>query len=220
MKNLKYISGGASILAVTAIFVLAAFFLGKSLTPVSATVEACFCHNINNNPETICTDNEGLINGHMGHVETDFDTLGACTGTPTPTPTPSSSSSPTPTPTPTPTPEQCEEDCEPTSTPTPTPTPTPGDGDICSTIDGVQTSIPDGWFQLPDSTICRQFQFGGPPPPPEAGSQVLGASTGQVLGASTMAGAGSFDSALYQVIMGLGGIITSFGLKNVLRKSN
>lgn len=38
----------------------------------------CFCHNINNNPTTICTDNQGLINGHQGHVDAGNDTLGAC----------------------------------------------------------------------------------------------------------------------------------------------
>jgi hypothetical protein len=42
----------------------------------------CFCHNINNNPVTICTDNEGLINGHMGHVENGDDTLGICSNAP------------------------------------------------------------------------------------------------------------------------------------------
>jgi len=217
MKNLKFISGGASVLAVTAVFVLASFFLGKSLTKVSATVDVCFCHNSGNNPETICTDNEGLISGHMGHVDDDFDSLGACTNTPTPTPTgtptPTPTGTPTGTPTPTPTATPTDE-----SSPTPTATPTPADGDLCSTIDGVQTSIPDGWFQLPGSTICREFSGSGPSPSDPG--VVLGASTGQVLGASTMAGAGSFDSTLYQVIMGLGGIITSFGLKNVLRRSN
>ena len=214
MKNLKFISGGASVLAITAVFVLASFFLGKSLTKVSAVAEVCFCHNLNNNPITICTDNEGLISGHMGHVEGQSDSLGACTGTPTPTPTSTPTGTPTGTPTPTPTATPIDEE----SSPTPTATPTPGDGDLCSTIDGVQTSIPDGWFQLPGSTICREFSGSGPSPSDPG--VVLGASTGQVLGASTMAGAGSFDSALYQAIMGLGGIITSFGLKNVLRRSN
>lgn len=40
--------------------------------------EVCFCHNINNNPITVCTSTEGLINGHMGHVENGSDTLGIC----------------------------------------------------------------------------------------------------------------------------------------------
>jgi hypothetical protein len=38
---------------------------------------------------------------------------------------------------------------------------------------------------------------------------------GQVLGASTMAGTGTFDETLYEVIMGVGGILTFIGIKNL-----
>ena len=39
-----------------------------------------------------------------------------------------------------------------------------------------------------------------------------GGQTGQVLGASTMAGTGTFEESLYSIIMGLGGISTIFGI--------
>jgi hypothetical protein len=42
-----------------------------------------------------------------------------------------------------------------------------------------------------------------------------GGTGGQVLGASTMAGTGSFEENLYLAIMGIGGTITAFGLKNI-----
>lgn len=153
---------------------------------------------------------------------------------------------PSPTVSPTPTPEPCVDGCE-TSSPSPTPTtfdacpnldgiqetvpdgydvdeqdncvpeptPTPTPGDVCTNIDGFQGSVPDGWFQISaDSTFCRQFQYGGPPPPPAAG--------GQVLGASTMAGTGSFTESLYLAIMTLGGTLFLTGYKNfkkALRKA-
>jgi hypothetical protein len=65
--------------------------------------------------------------------------------------------------------------------------------------------------QHPDAAglNCVSFSQAGPPPqgpytPPQ----------GQVLGASTMAGTGSFAENLYIAIMGLGGIITALGVKN------
>lgn len=56
-----------------------------SVTPVDAHQgpypheTVCFCHNVEHNPHTICTNVQGLINGHMAHVQTGFDTLGQCT---------------------------------------------------------------------------------------------------------------------------------------------
>lgn len=38
----------------------------------------CFCHNVNNNPHTICTDEQGEINGHTTHVNNGSDTQGEC----------------------------------------------------------------------------------------------------------------------------------------------
>ena len=57
--------------------------------------ETCFCHNVNHNPHTICTDDQGWINGHLGHVNNGTDTLGECVA-PTVTPTPTVTPSPTP----------------------------------------------------------------------------------------------------------------------------
>lgn len=89
--------------------ILAAFTLATS--SVSAVAQTCFCHNVLHNPHTICTSNQGLISGHMAHVQSGFDSLGIC---PTPTPTGSPSGSPSPTPTPT---------GSPSSSPSPTPSP-------------------------------------------------------------------------------------------------
>lgn len=80
--------------------------------------QVCFCHNMLHNPHTICTSNQGQINGHTTHVNNGSDTLGACVF-PTPTiyvPSPTPSVEPTGTPEVTPTPE-------PTATPEATPTP-------------------------------------------------------------------------------------------------
>ena len=49
-------------------------------------VRVCFCHNVNHNPHTICTDDRGEIRGHSRHVRNGQDTLGRCER-PTPTPT-------------------------------------------------------------------------------------------------------------------------------------
>ena len=122
--------------------VIIALLILRLFTPVKVGAHTenqtvCFCHNLAHNPHTICTNNEGLINGHMAHVESGFDSLGECTV-------------PTPTPSPTPkdvcsnldgvqteipqgyhnvdgecVPNGCEWDCELTPTPTITPTVTP-----------------------------------------------------------------------------------------------
>ena len=47
-----------------------------------------FFHNIVHNPVTICTDDDGLIQGHMAHVQGGFDSLRECPAiTPTLAPT-------------------------------------------------------------------------------------------------------------------------------------
>ena len=94
----------------------------------------CICHNATNNPQTICSDWESILEGHGRHWRSGFDELGRCPR-PTPTPIP-----------PTPTPEpvyhslcreyacvqvegegdnECEvdEDCQPEVTPIPTEAP-------------------------------------------------------------------------------------------------
>ena len=83
--------------------------------------QVCFCHNVNRNPHTICTANQGYINGHLRHVRNGQDTFGECTQ-PSPTPEPSESPSPSPTNTPIPCglDEEGSEPC-PISSPTPQP---------------------------------------------------------------------------------------------------
>jgi len=60
-------------------------------TPSDEDGKVCFCHNITHHPQTICTSDEGLINGHMKHVNGEVpgvqDTLGKCEVEATPTPT-------------------------------------------------------------------------------------------------------------------------------------
>lgn len=104
------LGGNVTIIIVTAALLAS----GLLVRVVTAQQEICFCHNIVNNPVTICTDNQGLINGHMGHVNNGTDTLGEC---PAPTPTPTPTTTPTVTPTTTPT-------TSPTTTPATTPTTT------------------------------------------------------------------------------------------------
>ena len=141
--------------------------------------------------------------------------------TPTPSPTPSPTPTVTPTPSPTPTEPvgQCdegyhynqeEESCDPDEQePSVTPTPTGDPGDLCINIDGIQTSIPDGHYKNSDATGCLPFQLGGPPPPPAA------ESTGQVLGASTMAGTGVAKDSIFYGVFILGSILSAFGIRKV-----
>jgi hypothetical protein len=60
---------------------------------------------------------------------------------------------------------------------------------------------------------CVQYEFGGPQSS-SGGGQVLGTSTGKVLGANTMAKTGGFEENLHLAIMTLGGIFTTFGIRN------
>lgn len=89
---------------------------------------------------------------------------------------------------------------EPLATPTPTPVPS-------------SLACPEGLHVDLSGTKCLAYEFGGPPAPPPANTQVLGASTtaGQVLGASTMAGTGGFEQNLYAAIMGIGGTLSTLG---------
>lgn len=222
MKNL--IAGKASILVLTAAAAVSIFLLGKSLTTVFATagdVPKAYCHAAGqagtlhfnyhyNKAWTSHFDDNGTPKA--GH-ESDFYTVIGdrnCDGQPDSTPTPTAS--PTGSPEPTPNPD-CEElkNC-PTPIPSASPeaTPTPEITDACPNLDGIQEDIPDGYHYDNDFVNCLQYQLGGPP--------TGGTSTGgQVLGASTMAGTGTFDENLYMVIMTLGGIITSLGVKSFVK---
>lgn len=114
------------------IYILVALvLLGLSSSSVYATTpnnnQVCFCHNVNHNPHTICTSNQGLIQGHLRHTRNGEDTIGQCS-VPSSTPTPTMTLTPTPTSTPIPsiTPTiTTSVTPQPSSTPTVTPTPDP-----------------------------------------------------------------------------------------------
>jgi len=95
------------------------------------------------------------------------------------------------------------------------------DPDVCTNIDGIQTSVPDGMHINSTGHECENWGQSGPAPRNDEGTgtsgQVLGASTtnGQVLGASTMAGTGSFEETIFQAIMSIGATLSAFGLKGL-----
>jgi hypothetical protein len=224
----KLTAGKASVLLLTATAVSA--MLGYSITSVFAQTQdaRAYCH-ANSGASGYVYHNNPAWDAHFenngtpkaGH-ELDFFTFVGdtdCVGvssTPSPTLTPipdpsvtptDTPLSPTNTPLPTLTPTPTADDQDPTATLTPTPTvEDPGDpNDVCSNIDGIQTSVPDGWFQNgANSKECRQFQFGGALQDGNTSQgQVLGASTtyGQVLGASTLGATGNTEN--YLMMLGL-----------------
>ncbi len=143
-------------------------------------------------------------------------------GSPTPTATATASATPTPTPTQTAT---ATATATPTATatasatPTPTPTQTatatatPNNGDVCNNLDGVQTSVPEGYHLGLTGLDCLQFSN------PGSESGTGGAPVGQVLGASTMAATGAVEDSLFYAMFTLGSLFTSFGImKNGKRK--
>jgi hypothetical protein len=55
---------------------LALFLL---VSPKAQAIDkVCFCHNIPHHPHTICTADQGLINGHDNHLDGTDDTEGEC----------------------------------------------------------------------------------------------------------------------------------------------
>lgn len=113
----------------------------------------------------------------------------------------------------------CEREATSTPGPTATPEVTP-DPDVCKNIDGIQTSLPEGSHIDASGKNCVWF---GVPGVPESigGTNVLGVSTtGQVLGASTMAGTGAVEDALFNSIFTLGSFLTSFGIMKNGKKKN
>lgn len=91
------------------------------------------------------------------------------------------------------------------STPSPTPTATPGDpGDVCANIDGIQTSVPSDYHLDASQRNCVQFELGGAPD--------SGTGGGSVLGASTMASAGSAQD-LMSLAFSVGAISASLGIR-------
>ena len=176
------------------IVALVAIFVGSvSFHKAQATTDVCFCHNLNNNPITICTDNEGLISGHMGHVANESDSLGECSEEtiPTATPTPTDNQEdPRVTPTPTPAGNIIEDNifdvCIPfiTNCVTPTVTPTPTE----------EVRVTPTPTVTPDPTAVP---VGGSSNNPSTSSSSSSPSTGgQELGTTTLAKTGVFEDRL------------------------
>lgn len=78
------------------ILTLFIFFFATAADKPEALEESCICHNINNNPKTVCISNKKNLKGHDKHIEKGIDRIGRCIVEPTPEP------SPTPTPNPIP----------------------------------------------------------------------------------------------------------------------
>jgi hypothetical protein len=182
----KFNSGKVSLLALTTVFAVSAFLLGKTVTSTFALAPyKVICHHTPGNEVTHEFANEQAYDGHLGtpHNAETYDTDGACTGTPTP------SASPEGTPTP-----------EASATPEPSATPSCEERENCPTATPTPTSTPKG-----DDPLTPAGPPNAPPYTP----------SGQVLGASTMAATGSFAENLYLAIMALGGTLSAFGIKNV-----
>jgi hypothetical protein len=85
--------------------------------------------------------------------------------------------------------------------------------DICANIEGVQTSVPEGQHLDASGLNCVNFSQAGPPS--QSGGSTTATtttSTGQVLGATTLASTGSFNSNVGLVIMMVGSVITIISL--------
>jgi hypothetical protein len=117
-------------------------------------------------------------------------------------------STPTPTPTPTPTASPCIVNTD-TQSPTPCPTDTPAP---------TPTPLVCGGNQHPDASDQNCVSFSDPGPPPQGGSGGT-TSTGQVLGASTLAATGDAESNIGIVLMLLGTAVTLSSIY-ALRKSS
>lgn len=103
---------------------------GEGHTPVT------FCHKPGTPAEKeLTTDDDGFLQGHLGHG----DTLGPCPATEGPSPTPTPEPTPTPTVEPTPTPEPT---VEPTPTPTVEPTPEPTNPPVIGTPEFPEEETP------------------------------------------------------------------------------
>jgi hypothetical protein len=219
----KFNAGKASILALTAVFAVAAFLLGKSFSTVDGSDKVLMHHDLGNGkcqqkylPAQVAVTPEWELGGCETEViygckdpiannydesATDadnslctYDSKAYCSdgediSVPDNQDPPQGATL-----------GECEGNGE-----SPSPEATPG-GDLCTNIDGVQTSVPDGMHINATGHECVNWELGGP--------QSSNGTGGQVLGASTMAGTGSFAEDLYLAIMGLGGIITALGIKN------
>lgn len=242
----KLNAGKTSILALTTVFAVASFLLGRSISSVSAAkdkVTICHATASSSNPYvTETVDLSSLGDGHGNHGVNPGDIIPPTAGTDFPNgnnwdatgqgifnngcnvPNPSPTATPVCTDDcPTPPPQfhsvcnkdlSCElvegagtnscvtdKDCSQEGTPTPTPTPK-----------GTPLSCGGDQHLNAGGTECVSFSQAGAPP----GG---GSPQGQVLGASTMAGTGSFASTAYLAIMALGGTISAFGIKKFAKAS-
>lgn len=125
-----------------------------------------------------------------------IDTIGIFRITPPPVPTPPTKPEPGDPPTVPPT-----FTIKPSSTPTPVVTPTPEPGDPTST----PISCGEGEHLDLSGTKCLRWSDPGVPDP--------GDSSGQVLGASTMAGTGLFEENLFLSFFIFGSLLVIFGLR-------
>lgn len=239
----KFNTGKVSVLALSAAFAVAFSLFFNSSTPVSADhdpfggvpqTSVTLCHAEGNGSFNSITPNisgsggnlnlQGHENNNGVHVndiippfhwsdgsatysypgknwvagQTTWNNDCVVPASPTPTPTATPTGTPTATPTATPTIDPCivAENCnESTPTPDATATPTP------------TTNGNDGG----DGLGCATHDC--------SGSVASASSQGQILGASTMAKAGSFAETLNLAIMALGGIFTFQGFKNFKKVS-
>lgn len=100
-------------------------------------------------------------------------------------------------------------------------TPTPNNGDICPNLDGIQTELPTDYHFDAGHVNCVQFSVPGAPESSSVDTgTVLGASTGQVLGVSSMANTGVVEDSIFYSIFSLGSLLTSLGImKNGKKRS-
>ena len=127
MKRLMIV-GFAAALAVAAGAVLTA---GSSQhTPVT------LCHNVEHNPHTIVVDDSSVdLQGHQAHLDSGFDTLGAC---PTETTSPPTTESPTTTEAPVVSPTVLDRPVQPASPPAAS---SPADSPPATAVQGANVTL-------------------------------------------------------------------------------
>lgn len=232
----KFVAGKSSILALTAVFAICAFLLGTKVTSVSADAPACTGGNRDNGCS--CSNDNNCASNKCSSSICVAQSTATPIATATPTAAPSCANGTAQSG------SECNvhaSDCSHVCAPglscipqndnsegngkcgtaaTATPTATP----ICNSDHPCATSTPTPVAtSTPAPTDNNSNNNGG-------GDDGLGCAThdcsgnhvaspqGQVLGASTMAGTGSFDEMVYQAIMTVGATLSAFGIKG-LKKS-
>jgi len=91
---------------------------------------------------------------------------------------------------------------------------------VCPNLEGVQTSLPNDYHFDNSGINCLKFEYGGPQEPAIGGGDVLGISTGQVLGATTLASTGVTKDSIFYSIFTFGTLLSSLGImKNGEKKT-